>query len=28
VLADPWDCFGTQEVFARPAELVAASSIT
>jgi UDP-N-acetyl-D-mannosaminuronic acid dehydrogenase len=24
VLADPWDCFGTQHVFARPAELVAA----
>jgi UDP-N-acetyl-D-mannosaminuronic acid dehydrogenase len=24
VLADPWDCFGTQQVFARPAELVAA----
>jgi UDP-N-acetyl-D-mannosaminuronic acid dehydrogenase len=24
VLADPWDCFGTQRVFARPAELVAA----
>jgi UDP-N-acetyl-D-mannosaminuronic acid dehydrogenase len=22
VLADPWDCFGTQQVFARPAELV------
>jgi UDP-N-acetyl-D-mannosaminuronic acid dehydrogenase len=27
VLADPWDCFGTQQVFARPAELVASSSI-
>jgi UDP-N-acetyl-D-mannosaminuronic acid dehydrogenase len=26
VLADPWDCFGTQQVFARPAELVASSS--
>src|SRR3954470_24104982 len=25
VLADPWDCFGTQQVFARPAELVAAA---
>jgi UDP-N-acetyl-D-mannosaminuronic acid dehydrogenase len=24
VLADPWDCFGTERVFARPAELVAA----
>jgi UDP-N-acetyl-D-mannosaminuronic acid dehydrogenase len=24
VLADPWDCFGTREVFARPAELAAA----
>src|ERR671930_1724261 len=24
VLADPWDCFGTEQVFARPAELVAA----
>ena len=24
VLADPWDCFETQQVFARPAELVAA----
>jgi UDP-N-acetyl-D-mannosaminuronic acid dehydrogenase len=24
VLADPWDCFGTQRVFGRPAELVAA----
>jgi UDP-N-acetyl-D-mannosaminuronic acid dehydrogenase len=24
VLADPWDCFGTPHVFARPAELVAA----
>jgi UDP-N-acetyl-D-mannosaminuronic acid dehydrogenase len=24
ILADPWDCFGTQQVFARPAELVAA----
>jgi UDP-N-acetyl-D-mannosaminuronic acid dehydrogenase len=23
VLADPWDCFGTQQVFARPAEMVA-----
>jgi UDP-N-acetyl-D-mannosaminuronic acid dehydrogenase len=23
VLADPWDCFGTEQVFARPAELVA-----
>jgi UDP-N-acetyl-D-mannosaminuronic acid dehydrogenase len=23
VLADPWNCFGTREVFARPAELVA-----
>lgn len=22
VLADPWDCFGTEQVFARPAELV------
>jgi UDP-N-acetyl-D-mannosaminuronic acid dehydrogenase len=27
VLADPWDCFGTQQVFARPAELVASSSV-
>jgi UDP-N-acetyl-D-mannosaminuronic acid dehydrogenase len=25
VLADPWDCFGTQQVFARPAELVTAA---
>jgi UDP-N-acetyl-D-mannosaminuronic acid dehydrogenase len=25
VLADPWDTFGTREVFARPAELVAAA---
>jgi UDP-N-acetyl-D-mannosaminuronic acid dehydrogenase len=24
VLADPWDCFGTEQVFSRPAELVAA----
>jgi UDP-N-acetyl-D-mannosaminuronic acid dehydrogenase len=24
VLADPWNCFGTEQVFARPAELVAA----
>jgi UDP-N-acetyl-D-mannosaminuronic acid dehydrogenase len=24
VLADPWDCYGTEQVFARPAELVAA----
>jgi UDP-N-acetyl-D-mannosaminuronic acid dehydrogenase len=24
VLADPWDCFGTRQVFARPTELVAA----
>src|SRR5919198_457847 len=23
VLADPWDCYGTEQVFARPAELVA-----
>ncbi|MEA2395518.1 MAG: UDP-N-acetyl-D-mannosaminuronic acid dehydrogenase [Solirubrobacteraceae bacterium] len=24
ILADPWNCFGTDQVFARPAELVAA----
>jgi UDP-N-acetyl-D-mannosaminuronic acid dehydrogenase len=24
VLADPWDCFGVQQVFARPAQLIAA----
>jgi UDP-N-acetyl-D-mannosaminuronic acid dehydrogenase len=24
ILADPWNCFGTEQVFARPAELVAA----
>jgi UDP-N-acetyl-D-mannosaminuronic acid dehydrogenase len=26
ILADPWDCFGTEQVFARPAELVAAAT--
>ena len=27
VLADPWDCFGTEQVFSRPAELVAADAL-
>jgi UDP-N-acetyl-D-mannosaminuronic acid dehydrogenase len=25
VLADPWDCFDTKQVFSQPAELVAAT---
>ena len=28
VLADPWDCFDTKQVFSRPAELVAARGLT
>jgi hypothetical protein len=24
VLADPWDCFATEQVFSQPAKLVAA----
>jgi UDP-N-acetyl-D-mannosaminuronic acid dehydrogenase len=27
VVADPWDCFGTTQVFGRPAELVAAAAL-
>jgi UDP-N-acetyl-D-mannosaminuronic acid dehydrogenase len=27
VLADPWDCFATKQVFSRPAELVAAAPV-
>ena len=28
VLADPWDCFDTKQVFSRPAELVAAPRLS
>jgi UDP-N-acetyl-D-mannosaminuronic acid dehydrogenase len=27
ILADPWDCFGAQQVFARPAELLARRAV-
>ena len=27
MLADPWDCFDTKQVFSRPAELVAAHAL-